>query len=49
MYSIHYDKKEILLWSYAANTTEHPQSPDDSEEGSSVPKHSKYDKQVDKL
>ena len=49
MYSIHDDKKEILLWSYAADTTKRPHSPDNSEESSSVPKRSKYDKQVDKL
>ena len=49
MYSIHDDKKEILLWSYAADTMKRPHSPDDSEESSSVPKRSKYDKQVDKL
>ncbi|MGJ8945970.1 hypothetical protein AB9K17_24065, partial [Salmonella enterica subsp. enterica serovar Kentucky] len=49
MYSIHDDKKEILLWSYAANASKHPHSPDDPEEGSSAPKRSKYDKQIDKL
>ena len=49
MYSIHDDKKEILLWSYAANPSKRPHSPDDPEEGSSAPKRSKYDKQIDKL
>ena len=51
MYSAHEDKGEILLWSYAANTctSKRPRSPDVPEEGSSAPKRSKYDKQIDKL
>ena len=49
MYSILGVKKEILLWSYAADTSKHPHSPDNPEEGSSTPKCSTYDKQIDKL
>ena len=45
------DVLDMLLWSYAANSTsKHPHSPDDSEEGSiAAPKRSRYDKQIDKL
>ena len=40
MYSTHGDKKEILLWSYAASSTsKRPHSPDDSEEGSIAARH----------
>ena len=48
MYSTDGDKKEILLWSYAANSTsKRPHSPDDSEEGSSAaPKRSRYDNRL---
>ena len=52
MYSLHDGKKEILLWSYAQNSdqgSKRPRSSIDPEEGSSVPKRSKYDKQIDKL
>ena len=48
-YSVHEDKREVILWSYAANTSKRPRSPDDSEEGSNASKRSRYDKQIDKL
>ena len=49
MYTVYEGKKEILLWCYAQESAKRPRTPDDTDEGSSSQKRSRYNKQIDKI
>ena len=49
MYALHDGKKEILLWCYSRESSKRSHPADDADEGGSLQKRSRYNKQIDKM